>query len=115
MSPPFSYERGREAYFPVGGSGTQWPLAPTDAAAYDAFMAGYGPMPADLAAAQELDADRLARLLDRIGPAIVVTHSASGPAGWLLADRRPGRVVAVVSIEPMGPPFGSTPGIGTLA
>ena len=78
-------------------------------------MAGYGPMPADLPLSQGMDADRLAKLLDRIGPAIVMTHSASGPDGWLVADRRPGLVRAVVSVEPMGPPFADTPGIGALA
>lgn len=111
--PPFSYERAREVYFPTGGD-TQWPFDPADADAYDAFIAPYGPMPADLAASQDMDADRLARLLDRIGPAVVMTHSASGPDGWLVADRRPGLVMAIVSIEPMGPPFGKTPGIGSL-
>lgn len=113
-SPPFSYERGRAVYFPEGGGETQWPFDPSDADAFDAFIAAYGPMPADLAHAQSLDADRLARLLDRIGPAIVVTHSASGPDGWLLVDRRPDLVRAIVTVEPMGPAFGHTPGIGTL-
>lgn len=113
--PPFSYARAREVYFPAAaGAQTQWPFDPTDDAAFDAFLAPYGPMPADLAASQDMDADRLARLLDRIGPAILVTHSASGPDGWLVADRRPGLVVAVVSVEPMGPPFAATPGIGSL-
>ena len=112
VGPPFSYERSRDVYF--GGGETQWPFDPADDAAFDAFIAPYGPMPADLAASQDMDADRLARLLDRIGPAILVTHSASGPDGWLAADRRPGLVAAVVSIEPMGPPFGHTPGIGSL-
>lgn len=115
--PPFSYERAREVYFPEAATGvqTEWPFDPDDADAFDAFIAGYGPMPADLAASQEMDADRLARLLDRVGPAIVVTHSASGPDGWLVADRRPGLVEAIVAVEPMGPPFGETPGIGTLS
>lgn len=115
-SPPFSYERGREVYFPDKASDaqTQWPFDPADTAAFDAFIAPYGPMPADLAASQEMDADRLARLLDRIGPVIVVTHSASGPDGWLVADRRPEFIIAIISIEPMGPPFGATPGIGSL-
>ncbi len=115
--PPFSYERAREVYFSpqAADKQTQWPFDPNDAEVYDAFLAPYGPMPADLAASQEMDADRLARLLDRIGPAIIVTHSASGPDGWLLADRRPGLVAAIVSVEPMGPPFAATPGIGTLA
>lgn len=117
MSPPFSYERAKEVYFPDAAADrqTQWPFDPQDASAFDAFMAAYGPIPADLAASQEMDADRLARLLDRIGPAIIITHSASGPAGWLVADRRPGLVRAIVSLEPMGPPFATTPGIGTLA
>ena len=114
--PPFSYERGREVYFPASAAGrqTRWPFDPGDGAAYDEFMAGYGPMPADLAASQDMDADRLAKLLDRVGPAVVMTHSASGPDGWLVADRRPGLVRAIVSIEPMGPPFAATPGIGSL-
>lgn len=114
MGPAFSYERAREVYFPEGGSETQWPFTADDDAAFDAFIAPYGPMPADLAASQALDADRLAGLLDRIGKAVIVTHSASGPVGWLLADRRPGRVAAIVAVEPMGPVFGDTPGIGTL-
>ena len=114
MGPPFSYERGQEVYFPAGGTGTQWPFDPADAAACDDFIAGYGPLPADLAASEDMDADRLTRLLDRIGPAVLLTHSASGPDGWLVADRRPGLVQAIVTVEPMGPPFAATPGIGSL-
>ena len=114
MGPAFSYERAREVYFPEGGGETQWPFAVDDEAAFDAFIAPYGPMPADLAAAQALDAERLGQLLDRIGKAIVITHSASGPDGWLLADARPGQVAAIVAVEPMGPVFGETPGIGAL-
>jgi pimeloyl-ACP methyl ester carboxylesterase len=114
MGPPFSYDRCRQVYFPKGGGETQWPFDPADDAAFDAFLAPYGPIPADLAESQRLDADRLSRLLDRIGPAVVVTHSASGPDGWLVADQRPGLVVAIVAIEPMGPAFSKTPGFGVL-
>lgn len=116
MAEPFSYEEGRHVFFPpeAAEAQTQWPFARDDDDALDAFIAPFGGLPADLAASQEMDTDRLARLLDRIGPAIVVTHSASGPDGWLLADRRPGLVAAVVSVEPMGPPFSTTPGIGSL-
>jgi pimeloyl-ACP methyl ester carboxylesterase len=49
-----------------------------------------------------------AALLDRIGPAIVLTHSQSGSFGWLIADARPRLVKAIVAIEPAGPPFEST-------
>ncbi len=113
-SPPFSYERARAVYFSAPERQTQWPFDAENRAAWDAFLAPYGPIPADLPASEEMDADRLARLLDRIGPAIVITHSASGPDGWLLADRRPALVKAIVTIEPMGPPFAVTPQIGKL-
>ena len=113
---PFPYEEGQEVFFPPAAADahTQFPFDPGDAAALDAFIAPYGPLPADLAASQEMDADRLARLLDRIGPSVIVTHSASGSDGWLVADRRPGLVAAIVTVEPMGPAFAETPNIGTL-
>jgi pimeloyl-ACP methyl ester carboxylesterase len=44
--------------------------------------------------------ENLAELLDRIGPAIVVTHSAGGPSGWLAMEARPGLVKGVLAIEP---------------
>jgi pimeloyl-ACP methyl ester carboxylesterase len=44
-------------------------------------------------------------LLDRIGPAILVTHSQAGAFGWLIADARPKLVRAIVALEPMGPPY----------
>lgn len=116
MGPPFSYEGGQHIYFPGNDARhTQWPFAAGDGAAMDAFVAGYGPLPADLALSQTLDADRTALLLDRIGPAILVTHSASGPDGWLVADRRSALVKAIVAIEPMGPPFADIPNIGSLS
>lgn len=116
MGPPFSYEHGRHIYFPQDyrAQHTQWPFARDDAVAMDEFIAGYGPLPADLALSQDMEADRIAKLLDRIGPAILLTHSASGPVGWLVADRRPGLVKAVVAVEPMGPPFATIPNIGAL-
>ena len=49
-----------------------------------------------------------AGLLDRIGPAILATHSQGGTHGWLWADARPELVKAIVAIEPSGPPFQST-------
>ncbi|WP_375382320.1 alpha/beta fold hydrolase [uncultured Sphingomonas sp.] len=117
MGPPFSYENGRKIYFPPDQQPrhTQWPFADDDEAAMDAFIAGYGPLPADLAFSEDMEADRLARLLDLIGPAILLTHSASGPVGWLVADRRPGLVKAIVAVEPMGPPFATIPNVGELA
>jgi len=115
MGPPFSYEGGQRIYFPGDDPRhTQWPFSRNDEAAMDEFIAGYGPLPADLEASETMDADRMAALLDRIGPAILITHSASGPDGWLVADRRPHLVKAIASIEPMGPPFAVIPNIGPM-
>lgn len=71
----------------------------------DQMVPGMGYMLEDLAESQRLDQDRISRLLDRIGPAVLVTHSAGGPAGWLVADARPELVKGVFALEPMGPPF----------
>lgn len=46
-----------------------------------------------------------AALLDRIGPAILLTHSQSGLLGWVIAEARPSLVKAIVALEPSGPPF----------
>ncbi|WP_210716585.1 alpha/beta fold hydrolase [Amycolatopsis acididurans] len=80
----------------------------------DQLLASMGPLPADLAESQRMDADRLARLLDRTGRAVLVTHSLGGPVGWLTANARPDLVAAIAAIEPVGPPFAELPGMGTL-
>lgn len=121
MGPPFSYERARDLFAPAPGAHatahlhTQWPSGrQLDDPLFDQVAAPTGPMLADLAASQRLDADRLVRLLDRIGPAVLVTHSAGAPGGWLAADARPDLVVALLALEPMGPPFLPLPDGGSL-
>ena len=45
-------------------------------------------------------------LLDMIGtPVILLTHSQGGPFGWVIADKRPNLVKAIVTVEPGGPPI----------
>lgn len=44
-------------------------------------------------------------LLDKVGPAVLITHSQGGLYGWALADSRPSKVKALIQIEPKGPPF----------
>ena len=46
--------------------------------------------------------------------ACVAAPSGNALVADAVADRRPGLVAAIVSIEPMGPPFGETPGVGSL-
>ena len=48
-----------------------------------------------------------AALFDKIGEAILVTHSQGGPYGWQIGDSRPDLVKAILAIEPEGPPFES--------
>lgn len=50
-----------------------------------------------------------AALLERIGPAVVITHSQAGAFGWSIGDLRPDLVRGIVAIEPSGPPFASAP------
>jgi pimeloyl-ACP methyl ester carboxylesterase len=65
----------------------------------DQFMASQNASMQDLAAQHGLWASRGAELLDRIGPAIIQTHSAGGSFGWLAADQRPDLVRAIVVYE----------------
>ena len=44
-------------------------------------------------------------LLERTGPAVLLTHSQAGPFGWLIADHYTQLVKGVVALEPSGPPF----------
>jgi pimeloyl-ACP methyl ester carboxylesterase len=71
----------------------------------DQFQAGQNSALQDGNLAQALWASRGAELLDKIGPAVIVTHSAGGPFGWLVADQRPNLVKAVVCVEGAGAAF----------
>jgi len=84
---------------------TQWPGtgAPGDPV-FDQFYASQLPsIPA--ANATILNRDAIVALLEKIGPAILMTHSQSGAFGWPVADMRPDLVKAIIALEPSGPPF----------
>jgi len=49
--------------------------------------------------------ERGALLLDKIGPAIIMTHSAGGPFGWLVAEIRPNLVKGIIAVEGGGQSF----------
>jgi pimeloyl-ACP methyl ester carboxylesterase len=85
---------------------TQWPGSGQKGdPAFDQFFASQVESLADGDESERLNQQAGAALLDRIGPAIVMVHSQSGAFGWLIADARPKRVKAILSIEPNGPPF----------
>jgi len=54
---------------------------------------------------QSIWRERGAMLLDKIGPAIIMTHSAGGPFGYLVAEVRPQLVKGIIVIEGAGAPF----------
>lgn len=85
---------------------TQWPGSglPGDAA-FDQFLSSQVPSLSDFTRQQELTTNAAVVLLDKIGPAILLTHSQSGAMGWPIADRRPTLVRAIVAVEPSGPPL----------
>jgi pimeloyl-ACP methyl ester carboxylesterase len=91
--------------FGVGTAGGRWPgTGDVGDPGLDAFMAQQRPMRFDTAPfAHAVSRGRGAELLDRIGPAVLVTHSAGGPFGWVTADARPELVRALVAVEALGP------------
>jgi pimeloyl-ACP methyl ester carboxylesterase len=117
MGAPFPYEGAKSLFYPddAATEQTQWSYSrASDSDEIDQLVAAMGPLPADLAESQKMDAERLGRLLDLTGPAVLVTHSAGAPAGWLTANERPNLVKAIVAVEPIGPAFAEFPGIGRL-
>jgi pimeloyl-ACP methyl ester carboxylesterase len=109
VAPPFGYEAARGLFLPLlgsPGSHSRWEGgADPGGRLIDRVVASASPMPRESAASQAADAARLTELLDLIGPAIVVSHSAGAPCVWLAAALRPGAVRAIVAVEPQGPPF----------
>jgi pimeloyl-ACP methyl ester carboxylesterase len=114
MGPPPTAERLMPIFVPPADSeeeggepaNDQWPggTAPGDQV-FDQWLAPAGPMPVDAHAMHALERDRLAELLDMVGPAVVVTHSAGGPGTFAAVDARPDKVAALIAIETVGPPF----------
>jgi pimeloyl-ACP methyl ester carboxylesterase len=95
----------RSNLWPQAKLHTQWPgTGVAGDADFDQFYAQNLPSLASFPRQQELNRDAGAALLDRIGPAILFTHSQSGTFGWLVADARPALVKAIVAMEPSGPP-----------
>lgn len=96
------YILSRIGHFDASGQPVPNAQFPQGEAQYQAFQqswsVGSGPLDNDL------NADVLAQLVDKIGGAVLVTHSMGGTIGWRAAMRSP-RVKAIVAWEPGGTPF----------
>ncbi|MER2197793.1 alpha/beta hydrolase [Methylobacterium brachiatum] len=93
--------------FPQAKLHTQWPGGPgvQGNAAFDQFFASQVPFLANGQQTEELVDPALVALLEKIGPAILLTHGQGALFGWVASDARPDLVKAHVSVEPNGPPF----------
>ncbi len=99
-----------EAYndYPQAKLHTQWPgLGKEGNAPFDAYMRGRFDSIATASGLSERQTKAAgAALLDRIGPAILLTHSQGGAFGWQIADARPQLVKAIIAVEPaLSPTF----------
>lgn len=99
----------RHSLWPQAKLHSQWPGSGPEKGlagdpAFDAFYASTVPYLDDNAETQRLAQAAGVALLDKIGPAILVTHSQAGAFGWLIADKRPDLVKGIVAMEPLAPP-----------
>jgi pimeloyl-ACP methyl ester carboxylesterase len=84
---------------------TQWPGSGMKGdPVFDQFFSSQVPFVQAPGVTQLMNRDALIALLEKIGPAIIMTHSQSGAYGWPVADARPELVKAVIAAEPSGPP-----------
>jgi pimeloyl-ACP methyl ester carboxylesterase len=112
VSERFTAPETRRLY-PQAALHTQWPGSGVPGnPAFDQFFASQVEGIADISVVERLNRDAGVALLDRIGPAILLTHSQSGPFGWAIADARPRLVRAILAVEPNGPPFHENVTIG---
>ena len=93
---------------PYGRLHTQWPgSGEIGDPALDQFVSGRGQAVSDPAMAEEVWRSRAGLLLERTGPAILMTHGDSSGFAWLAADAKPELVKGIVTLEPDGPGFRS--------
>ena len=102
--------RGRSGYQaevdgPQAKLHTQWPgTGVAGDPLFDQFFASQVPFVQKPEVIQKLNVDAAVALLDKIGPAIVMTHSQSGAYGWPIVEARPQLVKALIQAEPSAPP-----------
>jgi len=86
---------------------TQWPgNGQRGDAAFEQFRASQSAsLPVNSVRMDTVNRHAGMALLRKIGPAILLTHSRSGPFGWEISDDVPELVKGIIAVEPNGPPF----------
>lgn len=99
-------ELTRPLQWPQAALHTQWPGGPGSGVpgeyAYNQFFASQVANIPDTNLAYSLTTKAVVDLLNRIGPAIIMTHSMSGPLSWLIPQAAPGKVKGIIAVEPTG-------------
>ncbi len=98
------YMLSRVGHYPDGEhpevlAGSQFP---NDAESYNQFQRTWNVGSGELD--NDVNADAVATLLEKTGPAVLVTHSMGGTIGWRVPFRT-AKVKAIVAFEPGGTPF----------
>jgi pimeloyl-ACP methyl ester carboxylesterase len=81
-------------------------------AAFEVFV---GPAAMGAGRGRDVSVNSLQKLLERIGPSVVVLHSAAGATGFALAERNPALFTAIVAIETTSCPKNREDGSSPLA
>lgn len=89
--------------WPTAKLHTQWQGTglPGDPVFEQFFASEVANMP-DVDLQYALTTKAVTELLAKIGPAIIMTHSQAGPLSWMIAQANPGRVKAIIAVEPTG-------------
>jgi pimeloyl-ACP methyl ester carboxylesterase len=92
-------------FWPAARLHTQWvgPAVNGDPT-FEQFLSSQSDALTNALLQEQLTADGLVALLDKIGPSIVIPHSQPGAPAWLVVDKRPNLVKALIQLEPGGPP-----------
>ena len=92
-------------FWPAAHLHTQWVGPAVDGdPTFEQFLSSQSDALTNAVLQEQLTADGLVALLDKIGPSIVIPHSQPGAPAWLVVDRRPNLVKALIQLEPGGPP-----------
>ncbi|MFM9928382.1 alpha/beta fold hydrolase [Variovorax sp. H27-G14] len=85
---------------------TQWPGGPGSGKpgnlAFDQFMASQVANMPEYKQALSLTTKAIGELLKHIGPAVLITHSMTGPVSWMVPQANPGMIKAIIAVEPTG-------------
>jgi pimeloyl-ACP methyl ester carboxylesterase len=92
--------------WPEAALHTQWPGGYGSGVpgqyAFDQFFASQvANMPSN-DQALDLTTEAVTDLIAKIGPSIIITHSMSGPTSWKIPQANPGKIKAVLAVEPSG-------------